>query len=1489
SEAATAVAIVSSTAARTVLSITPPPYTCAACSYAAGEAIVDMGVVSRTDASRAASSRFSFWTAPTVSAIAMDPLGLQLAVTFDHATDRAGMTAFDQSCARVFLDDDTFAKMSGITAAKCVWATDTTLNVMLGVGATLLPGDTLTLHATRVRSANLVSLHSRSAATTVSAPAFRKEPSLSVSGPTTIDQCALLNLKAASDSPRSPDFAWRCRNHLGVDSALRAITTGEVNLAAGTPEMTDLDFTYEISVTATDMFGSVSKEVVFKVFKASAPAPQLYFQPASVAVTRDQMVEVRAVTVFSQCTAAKSEMVFQWTQVSGPTTIPARFLGTIAQLRIPPGTLRADATYVVALTVSMSDDVSKQSSSQMVISVGSLPLIARITGGVTRKQSTSSALALDAGVSRDPDIDSGALLSLGAHGLAFFWACSLSDGTSSQACRDSSGALLSLGTASTLYVPAGTMPATTDAPYQFTVTVSKGGKSPAAYTLALTLVAQAIPNVELAVSGEFFRQTDGSIKINANSVFSLTASCSLPGAQSWSIDPSVALTAPAFSSPSSHALLYLGEGSNALVPGARYLITSECTVAGELETATGSAEQVVVVNSPPAGAPCRACFVDGDATGACATTGEPVFDLLRVSCDNWADSDGGLLYRFGYQVEGDYKEMLFEWSSSPSLDMRLPTGTITLAAQVKDALGALSPVMTSRVEVGAAAARRRLPPSPSNNARASLIYTDGSDDGLRSRRLLSSPSESSFDWAGAADLMATELLAGNLATLNEVASSLILEVDSQARDTTLTPEDALGQKEAIFAKLEAAAAAVNTGHALSQGYACTSLNLASTLSADPAHLTPVLVDRLLAHVALLVGDEHTTVASLTPACAASAITAIAHALRATGGHNRTAGALAGVMGRVEAGVAATLRETAAGLIAGQAAAMGQGSNASLASVARHTLAGRAWAATALPLDANTPLHQVGYTLPSSFAGDANLADADVTVLLAAFFAPPAFGDITPLAPIVTLLLEQDGAQVPVKGLPLAARIRVTIPLSPAHRATRGMCVYVAGGSLSSSGVSTVENDDGSVTCLTTHLTSFTVVPYGAVQDAGSPAPVTPAPPPTTSDASPDPAASGDASLAALYVEMAVRLPLPLLDFSSEKHTAFRQGVASVADVTLDKVAITSVKEVATRRFSANSRRLLASSVEVDFRVAALSKANAQSLAGKLDISSLNTALAAQGLPAAEIVRAAAVQGGSESGSEDNGGAAADGTGGGGDGIGIGMIAGAGGGGAALLLAGAALCVVWRRRGRDGKLPRGTSPQSRSSGLVHPEPQPPADADAATFEDYTPPELAFEPSPVMSPRRAGSSPRRVEPAALDASEQPGGGPTNFPSGGGPKHRRPGGPTTAWAEPPRTLNLPDTAVFQTPRTTNQASAEADEWEPLDIQEQDTPDIQERVPTGGVSHRTPAENAGTPPRDTSGGMLPRSMGARLRLPGGGVVDDPGELDEWQPLESPDIQGWS
>jgi hypothetical protein len=69
--------------------------------------------VSNSD-SRAASAPFTFWAAPVVSAIAMDQLGLSLAVTFDHASDRAGMASTDQNCSQVSALEATQGQMDGL-------------------------------------------------------------------------------------------------------------------------------------------------------------------------------------------------------------------------------------------------------------------------------------------------------------------------------------------------------------------------------------------------------------------------------------------------------------------------------------------------------------------------------------------------------------------------------------------------------------------------------------------------------------------------------------------------------------------------------------------------------------------------------------------------------------------------------------------------------------------------------------------------------------------------------------------------------------------------------------------------------------------------------------------------------------------------------------------------------------------------------------------------------------------------------------------------------------------------------------------------------------------------------------------------------------------------------------------------------------------------------------------------------------------------------
>ena len=89
--------------------------------------------------------------------------------------------------------------------------------------------------------------------------------------------------------------------------------------------------------------------------------------------------------------------------------------------------------------------------------------------------------------------------------------------------------------------------------------------------------------------------------------------------------------------------------------------------------------------------------------------------------------------------------------------------------------------------------------------------------------------------------------------------------------------------------------------------------------------------------------------------------------------------------------------------------------------------------------------------------------------------------------------------------------------------------------------------------------------------------------------------------------MAVELPYTKASFESNKDK-FSEGVAAASMVTVDKVKINSVVEKTGSR-----RRLLASSVVVDFSVAASTSGAASVLVSRLTLSSINQELSARSL------------------------------------------------------------------------------------------------------------------------------------------------------------------------------------------------------------------------------------------------------------------------------------
>jgi hypothetical protein len=72
------------------------------------------------------------------------------------------------------------------------------------------------------------------------------------------------------------------------------------------------------------------------------------------------------------------------------------------------------------------------------------------------------------------------------------------------------------------------------------------------------------------------------------------------------------------------------------------------------------------------------------------------------------------------------------------------------------------------------------------------------------------------------------------------------------------------------------------------------------------------------------------------------------------------------------------------------------------------------------------------------------------------------------------------------------------------------------------------------------------------------------------------------------VELSVILPLSKAEFTAERRDSFKVAVAGIAGLPAAWVQITAVRDTTTRR-----RRLLASGIEVDFRVATASAAAAK--------------------------------------------------------------------------------------------------------------------------------------------------------------------------------------------------------------------------------------------------------------------------------------------------------
>jgi hypothetical protein len=179
---------VNSTSRLSVVRVTPPSYTCAACQLTSGFATVLLRAVYIPDSTVIATTPYTFWGSPLILSAEFDASGTRLIVNFDQATNRAGMIDSRESNRESC--DDLFANAAKLVGsdARCVWSSNNQLTVFLGREASVTTGSTLrVLESAELRSSNGIS-RPCVASIVVTAP-MRVPPAVVLKSVDVIDAC----------------------------------------------------------------------------------------------------------------------------------------------------------------------------------------------------------------------------------------------------------------------------------------------------------------------------------------------------------------------------------------------------------------------------------------------------------------------------------------------------------------------------------------------------------------------------------------------------------------------------------------------------------------------------------------------------------------------------------------------------------------------------------------------------------------------------------------------------------------------------------------------------------------------------------------------------------------------------------------------------------------------------------------------------------------------------------------------------------------------------------------------------------------------------------------------------------------------------------------------------------------------------------------------------------------------------------------------------
>ncbi|XP_077988424.1 uncharacterized protein LOC144442925 [Glandiceps talaboti] len=328
--------------------------------------------------------------------------GASMVVTFDRGVQYSSFS----SCSDIFDDDSSDLLGQG---SSCFFRDPKTLVIIIGKGSGLVtPGDVLTLRSGAVKT--FLQEISRVAAgnVTVAGPDQPLQPVAILQGSPKIPSCGNVRISGRTSTgsgARAMTYSWDVESSgdtASVDTVLSSVTTSDLEVN-GT--LLDADTPYNFSLTVTNFF-SESHTAYYVVERSSIALPEVKVVANGIDVTSatvsDSFDLTAEVTFYSDC-VPPGTTVFSWSVDNSAVPLNLKTVNK-RTLHVDENSLPGDDVIMFTVQVYKSSEPSKIATATISVTTVSTPLVAIIRGGAEMTVGRDSGtLEIDGSDSYDPD------------------------------------------------------------------------------------------------------------------------------------------------------------------------------------------------------------------------------------------------------------------------------------------------------------------------------------------------------------------------------------------------------------------------------------------------------------------------------------------------------------------------------------------------------------------------------------------------------------------------------------------------------------------------------------------------------------------------------------------------------------------------------------------------------------------------------------------------------------------------------------------------------------------------------------------------------------------------------------------------------------------------------------------------------------------------------------------------------------------------------